>query len=236
MKLFNNKNYNKIILKFILGTGNEKIEKILEKSLLNQNNYLENRIKYKYCKNNDLDCEQTKELNNNENLAYIEGENDSFSFSSEMTVDIESPTLDVRNIKKFPYTAIGTLLVKFPISDKDYFYTCFLIDANIVVTLASNLIDKNKGGKAISIKTSFINKNVKWENIYIQNDLKEINLNDKEKDLRSNLAVILYHDNFCNEWIGVEAGKKEEFAGRDINAVVSLGIIKDSTNNKIEKD
>ena len=153
-----------------------------------------------------------------------------------MTVDIESPTLDVRNIKRFPYTAIGTLLVKFPISDKDYFYTCFLIDANIVVTLASNLIDKNKGGKAISIKTTFINKNVKWENIYIQNDLKEINLNDKEKDFKSSLAVILYQDNLCNEWIGVEAGNKEEFAGRDINAVVSLGIIKDSTNNKIEKD
>ena len=41
-----------------------------------------------------------------------------------------------------------------------------MIGPNVVVTLVSNLVDNNKGGKVKSIITTFKNKEVKWKNIY----------------------------------------------------------------------
>ena len=53
-----------------------------------------------------------------------------------------------------------------------------------------------------------------------------------KKNLKSNLAVILYEENILNEWIGLEQGKREDFSGRDINAVFCLGLKKDIANNE----
>ena len=69
-------------------------------------------------------------------------------------------------INKFPYCAIGIIMVKFPVTEDLFIYTCFLIEANAVVTLACNLESKAKGGKATYIKTSFSKEEVKWENVY----------------------------------------------------------------------
>ena len=139
---------------------------------------------------------------------------DSFSFSQDATQNIESTALDVKNVNKFPYIAVGTLTVKFPIGDEDYQYTCFLIDTNVVVTLASNLNDKNKGGKAKSIISTFSEEKVKWENVFFE----EENSKKKKKESldsvgNSKLAVILYEDNIGSEWIGVEGGKEMIFQG-----------------------
>ena len=99
--------------------------------------------------------------------------------------------------------------------------------------MAANINDKNKGGKAKSIVTTFSEEKVKWENIIIQGEeAKGKGKKDKDKgnealegiNLASKLAVILYDDNIGSEWIGVEGGKKEDFTGRDINAVFSLGL------------
>ena len=144
---------------------------------------------------------------NSKSTEPLEGrESEPLSFSQEVSISIDSPNLHIKNPKKFPYITIGTLTVKFPINDEDFQYTCFLIDTNVVVTLASNLNDKNKGGKAKSIITTFSEEKVKWENIYIQGE-NESNKEDKNENKESlekasassKLAVILYEDNIGNE-------------------------------------
>lgn len=64
----------------------------------------------------------------------------------------------------------------------------FLIDSNAVVTLASNLDSSSKGGKAISIKTSFSEEKVKWKNIYIQDEEKS-KLKNNEKKSKNTLKI-----------------------------------------------
>jgi len=56
-----------------------------------------------------------------------------------------------------------------------------------------------------------------------------------KNNLKSNLAVILYEENFTNEWIGIESGKENDFSWRDINAIFSLGL-KNNEDIEIEKD
>ena len=153
-----------------LGPSKEKIRKILEKSITdpNSNEQRNIRIEYKYKQNENMEDETTSNCSSNDPSEV--GDNDSFSFSQEMTQNIDSNSLDVKNVNKFPYIAVGTLTVKFPDDDKDYQYTCFLIDTNVVVTLSSNLIDKNKGGRAKSIISTFSEEKVKWENIFIEGE------------------------------------------------------------------
>ena len=214
-----------------LGPSKEKIRKILEKSMTNPNiNEQKNlKIEYKYKQNEGMDMDDTTSTSTSTEPSEMSGDNDSFSFSTEMTQAIDSPLLDVKNPKKFPYIAIGTLIVKFPINDQEHEFTCFLIDTNVVVTLASNLVDKNKGGQAKSIITTFSDEKVKWENIHIQDSDKKDKKDKQDKQSidvaseNSKLAVILYEDNIGSEWIGVEGGKSEDFAGRDVNAVFTLG-------------
>ena len=50
----------------------------------------------------------------------------------------------------------------------------------------------------------------------------------------SKLAVILYEENISTEWIGVEGGKREDFSGRDLNAVFTLGV-KEEANEETKK-
>ena len=217
-----------------LGPSKEKIRRILERSITNPNMSEQKNLKieYKYKQTESMEVEENTNnmptSENNENT-----ENDSFTFSQEVTQTLTNPKLDVKNVKKFPYIAIGTISVVFPVSEEVFEYTCFLIDTNVVVTLAANINDKNKGGKAKSIVTTFSDEKVKWDNIHIQGEeAKGKGKKDKDKgnealegiNLASKLAVILYDDNIGSEWIGVEGGKKEDFTGRDINAVFSLGL------------
>ena len=198
-----------------LGPSKEKIRKILEKSITdpNSNEQRSIKIEYKYKQNENMEVDDTTS-NCSSNEPSEAGDNDSFSFSQDATQNIESTALDVKNVNKFPYIAVGTLTVKFPIGDEDYQYTCFLIDTNVVVTLASNLNDKNKGGKAKSIISTFSEEKVKWENVFFE----EENSKKKKKESldsvgNSKLAVILYEDNIGSEWIGVEGGKEMIFQG-----------------------
>ena len=217
-----------------LGPSKEKIRRILERSITNPNMSEQKNLKieYKYKQTESMEVEEnTNNMPTSENSENTE--NDSFTFSQEVTQTLTNPKLDVKNVKKFPYIAIGTISVVFPVSEEVFEYTCFLIDTNVVVTLAANINDKNKGGKAKSIVTTYSEEKVKWENIIIQGEeAKGKWKKDKDKgnealegiNLASKLAVILYDDNIGSEWIGVEGGKKEDFTGRDINAVFSLGL------------
>ena len=100
--------------------------------------------------------------------------------------------------------------------------------------------NKNKGGKAKSIVTSFSEENVKCENIIIQGEeksklkfIEDKKQNDFKNNLSSKLAVILYKNELSNEWLGVEGKKIEEYDGRDIYAFFSF---KEGKNNNLKKD
>jgi len=228
-----------------LGPSKKKIIKILENSITNikiseQKNF---KIEYKFNFSEYSSEEENSSSTINQKNNYEIEDNESFIFSQEITQVLNNPKLDVKRKKKFPYCGIGIIRVKFPISNEVFEYTCFLIDANVVVTLASNLENQNLGGKAISIVTSFSGENVKWENIFIQGEEKSKSKNNKNggnkkeflDNLSSKLAVILYGDNIGNEWLGVEGGKKDDFEGRDIFAVFSFREGRDKIN-KLHKD
>ena len=219
-----------------LGPSKEKIRKILEHSITNPISSDQKNIKIEY-KFDYAGAAAEAEENSNASTRGGDNkggsENDSFILSQEVTQTLDNPTLNVKNMNKFPYSAIGTITCKFPVDEnKEFIYTCFLIDTNVVLTLAANLESNSKGGKAKSIVTSFSKEQVKWENIIIQgSETKGKGKKEKDKDknqnealdnLQSKLAVIFFDDSIGKEWIGVEGGKKEDFEGRDTFAVFSF--------------
>ena len=227
-----------------LGPSKEKIRKILEHSITNPISSDQKNIKIEY-KFDYAGAAAEAEENSNASTRGGDNkggsENDSFILSQEVTQTLDNPTLNVKNMNKFPYSAIGTITCKFPVDEnKEFIYTCFLIDTNVVLTLAANLESNSKGGKAKSIVTSFSKEQVKWENIIIQgSETKGKGKKEKDKDknqnealdnLQSKLAVIFFDDSIGKEWIGVEGGKKEDFEGRDTFAVFSFED-KDSTTD-----
>ena len=183
-----------------------KVGQINQISIDNQTNP---RIEYNINEIENLEEEEEKPSSSkNEEDDYFD-----FDIDYDYLYRIDSPRLDVKNIKKYPYNSIGTISVQFPDSDEIFVYTCFLIDSNVVVTLASNLDNKNKGGKAKSIATSFSEEYINWENIFIQEEEKSNEIKEKEKDknpkdssdnLSSKLAVIIYGNNINKGWLGVE--------------------------------
>ena len=219
-----------------LGPSKEKIRKILEHSITTPISSDAKNIKIEY-KFDYAGAAAEAEENSNASTRGGDNkggsENDSFILSQEVTQALDNPTLNVKNMNKFPYSAIGTITCKFPVDEnKEFIYTCFLIDTNVVLTLAANLESNSKGGKAKSIVTSFSKEQVKWENIIIQgSETKGKGKKEKDKDknqnealdnLQSKLAVIFFDDSIGKEWIGVEGGKKEDFEGRDTFAVFSF--------------
>ena len=199
-----------------------KVGQINQISIDNQTNP---RIEYNVNEIENLEEEKPSSSKNEED--------DSFDFDDidlDYLYRIDSPRSDVKNIKKYPYNSIGTISVQFPDSDEIFVYTCFLIDSNVVVTLASNLDNKNKGGKAKSIATSFSEEYINWENIFIQKEEKSNEIKEKEKDknpkdssdnLSSKLAVIVYGNNINKEWLGVEKFDQKFLEERDCYAVFS---------------
>ena len=231
-----------------IAPSKKDIKKILENSITNRNISEQNnfKIEYKFNYNEYSSEEENSSSTMNQKNNCEKEDNESFIFSQEITQVLNNPKLDVKRIKKFPYCGIGTISVQFPIGNEIFKYTCFLIDANVVVTLASNLENKNLGGKAISIMTSFSKENVKWENIFIQGEEKSKSNNSKNENnkkesldyLLSKLAVILYDDNIGNEWLGVEEGKKDDYEGRDTFVVFSFNEGRNNINklNKGEEE
>ena len=72
-----------------------------------------------------------------------------FDLEYESSLILEKTKSNVKNIKKYPYCSIGTVSVNFQDFVETFEYACFLIDSNVVVTLASNLDNSSKVGKAI---------------------------------------------------------------------------------------
>ena len=209
-----------------MGTNSSKknIIQILENSASDK--YIESsKIEYKfnYIKDSEKDQKENNENLEEDKKVNEEDEDDfDFDFSFEDDSNIENMKLNVKNVKEYPYNAIGTISVQFPESKEIFEYTCFLIDSNVVVTLAANLENNNKGGKAVSIVTSFSEENVKWENIFIQGEEKKFVWNKSLDDSNSKLAVILYDNIIKDEWLGVEKLNKEDYESRDIKTIFSF--------------
>ena len=220
-----------------LAPSKQKISKILENSITNLNIFKQKEIKIEY-KVNYLELIEEKKEENLANKHSNYDEKDSFMFSGQETSQaINNPKYDVKKTNIFPYSAIGTISVQFPVNEEKFINTCFLINTNVVVTLASNLENKNKGGKAELITTSFSKERVKWTNIFIQGEEKSKGKSSKKEDknkaesldnFSSKLAVILYDNNISSEWLGVESGKKDDFELKDIYTVFSF---KEEKNN-----
>ena len=203
-------------------TSKKDFYQILEKSakpyapLIYENNKIFCKSNKRNFSNSDKNLLSPNEETNDEENSEI----DSFYFSLHLNMIIDYPNADIDDIKKFPYKSVGTIIAKFPVSNEIFEYTCFLINSNVVVTLASNLKNKSKGGKATSIFTSFSYEEVRWENIYIQGEEKSNGKNAQNKDknqkedlsnLSSKLAVILYDNDISDEWLGVKSGEEKDF-------------------------
>ena len=132
-----------------IGPNKEIIHNILEHSIINSNLNEQKAltIEYKYKQIESMeDYDNENKVNENDD----DIENDSFTLSIETAQILNNPQLDVKFPKRYPYIAVGTINVKFPISEEIYVYTCFLVDTNVVVTLASNLENKNRWKSTIS--------------------------------------------------------------------------------------
>ena len=200
------------------GPNKEKIHKILEESVFNpcsnEKKYL--KIEYKY-----------KE---NEPIEKVEEVEEDFTFDIHDSIN---SSLDVSKKNYFPYTTIGTIISQFPGEKEPLQSTCFLIEKNVVVTLASNIYNKNKGGRAESIMTTFSKDKVILDNTHIIIQEGEDNKGKEELNSisPSKLAIILYDENIGDEWIGVEE-KEEDFVDRDIYSVFSLGLKNQTEHEK----
>ena len=133
------------------------------------------------------------------------------------------------HVRHYPYCAVGTLFAYFP-DNKDTVYhsTCFLIEANVVVTLASNLYNVDQGGKATSVTTSFSNEKV--TTIMFPDNF------EKNKLSGSNLAVLLYSNQVVSDWLGVKIASQEELSDKDILVMASLGPKNESNKSVLSGD
>ena len=143
--------------------------------------------------------------------------------SSVEAIPITSKASKVQ-IRQYPYCAVGTLFATFPDNkDKVHQYTCFLIEANVVVTLASNINNAEFGGKAITVTTSFSNDKI--SNICYPDEF------EKNKLSGTSLAVLLYPDPVISDWLGVKIASNEELSDKDVLLMASLGL-KETSDDK----
>lgn len=225
-----------------LGPSKEKIRRILEKSIENTNWQQQTSLKIEYKFNayegvgadmSQYNLDETKATSNYDSI-----DDDSFINSREECSDImHAPEIKHHDLKKFPYIAVGALLCYFEGEVNPQISTCFMIDSNVVVTLACNIRNTNYG-HAKKVLTTFSGEEVKKTNIYYEGEGKKEK--DKSKlevqDQNSKLAVILYEENIGSEWLGVEQGTLNDFEGKDKAMIFVKGIICKNKSDEDSKD
>ena len=93
----------------------------------------------------------------------------------------------VKEIKRFPYVAIGTITFKYS-SNESNDHTCFLINRKVLVTLSSFLKVGKKTASEVTTTFSEEKLNIKKCQYYNNKDL----------------AVFFLEENSCSQWIGVD--------------------------------
>ena len=150
-----------------MGVGPSK-EKLLELIKKSSKSKTENSFKL------DFQIDQENEIcGGDEELL----DNDNYNFMS---------SNKVKDVKRFPYIAIGTITFKFSGNDyKDH--TCFLINRKVIVTLLSFL--KNGKKNATEVTTTLIDE--------------KLNIKNCAKYEKKNLAIF-FIEKPCSQWIGVD--------------------------------
>ena len=198
-----------------IGPSKEKIRQLLQNSCNDEKHINLNHINYIPYHNDYFSSAHigTTILSDtpNTSISLIEA-------SSLETVPITARATTV-SVTQYPYCTIGTLFVTFPNSPEERIYTCFLIEANIVVTLATNIYDASKGGKAIEIKTSFSKEPINLDNVFIFDED-----NNKKREPFHNIAVLIYNENVTSDWIGVKVMTEKDLTDKDILLMASVGI------------
>ena len=152
-----------------MGVGPSK-EKFLElikknsKTNIEENNY---KLEFQIDQENEI-CGGDEELLDNNNFSFMASNK-------------------VKDVKRFPYVAIGTIVFKFSNNEsKDH--TCFLINRKVIVTLLSFL----KSGKKnpIEVTTTLINE--------------KLNIKNCAKYEKKNLVIFFLEEKSCTQWIGVD--------------------------------
>lgn len=238
-----------------LGPSKEKIRKILERSIENQNMAPQgnSRIEYKTIPVEEAHIIGDEEGQPTQDKTNYGVEGDSFMESFvdsrfEAGLNSKSAEIDLNKIKTYPYTSIGAVCCQYNGENEPKIHTCFLIDTNVIVTLARNLHKKN-GELPLKIYTTFAPEPIKSDNIYYElsykadkttkktavNKQQPVDLSKDESEKPSELAVMLYDRNITNEWLGVEEGKAENFEHANKCAVSCKGIC-DVNGSKEKKE
>ena len=197
-----------------LGPSKAKIKDILEKSCNDEKDMALGQVDFiphrnDYFSPTSMSASIITE-NSNASISLIEA-------SSVEAVPITARTTTV-NVTHYTYCAVGTVFVKFPVDNQTHMYTCFLIEANVLVTLASNVHNVAKGGRAVEVTSSFSKEKIKPSNIEIFDE------DNKKKDPSHNIAVITYPEGLVSDWIGVKVLSEGDLSDKDILLMASVGI------------
>ena len=168
----------------------------------------------------------------NENTTYIINSTNSVTLIDESisvlnTQEANSITSITSKINNqiFPQKAVGTIRAIFKKGEKEG--TCFLINSNIVATVASNLYNE-KYGKLVELYTSFYPKKVKASSVYFEENY--------EKD-ENTLAVFDYKEDVLDEWLGVSILELSDLNCKDLYLIASNGFEnRPEASEKNEKD
>ena len=209
-----------------LGPSKAKIKDILEKSCNDEKDMALGQVDFiphrnDYFSPTSMSASIITE-NSNASISLIEA-------SSVEAVPITARTTTV-NVTHYPYCAVGTLFVKFPGDNQTHLYTCFLIEANVLVTLASNVHNVAKGGRAVEVTSSFSKEKIKPSNIEIFDE------DNKKKDPSHNIAVITYPEGLVSDWIGVKVLSEGDLSDKDILLMASVGINTSQDVNTAHQD
>jgi hypothetical protein len=158
-----------------MGVGPSK-EKLLElikkssKSNVTENNY---KLDFQIGQDNEI-CGGDEELLDNENIEWGNPSSNSLFHS-------------IKDEKRFPYVAMGTITFKFP-GNENFEHTCFAINKKVLITHSSFL--KNNKKNATEITTTLTSE--------------KLNMKSCANYERKNLAIFFLEETHVNQWIGVD--------------------------------
>lgn len=120
----------------------------------------------------------------------------------------------IKEVKRFPYVAIGTITCKFS-SNEINEHTCFLISGKVIITLLSFI---RIGKKYVSEVTTTFSE-------------EKLNIKNCKKYEKKNLAIFFLEDTNFSQWIGVDehintkknVDKKTQKAYEQLKIIYSTG-------------
>lgn len=206
-----------------LGPSKSKIKQILQNSCTGDNFIMtQDLIQCHYNPNNLVNGQLSQSFQSTQ----LDITSESFSATNSFSQIITSQSSLVREFGMFPCCSVGTLSVKFSKVDEILQYTCFLINENVAVTLASNIYNPLYG-EAKEIYTSFSKDRIPATRIKIMEGYKT-------NQPQNNLACLLYDNKLCEEHFGV----KINITDQNFSLIGSCGLFesKDIEQNHIESE